>query len=377
MKSLACAFALLIIAGSALAEQPFTRTILSVTGQFIAPESRGGHKPRGISALACAQPTPDGARECLTINDEELGGEIAILDGDTLTPTPQTIDVVRDNDDGSDVRGTLRVPDCPDKKRNRFGEVDGEGAAIADGFVYVSSSHSCSGEGKYKPSSYLLSRVRMASETQFIAKDTQATSAGKIGHQVERTWRLADALLASDVKDAFGKKKDDGTNIEGIAVANGLLYAGLRTPSLDGNAIIITAPVSGLFAPGDAPLDPVSVRTFRVPLGPDIGIRDMAKLAGDDLLILSGPTRIQTDVPYRLWRADRTKLDAPPVLLATVPDARNDPGSPRGKGYGGDTLKVEAVAVLAQDETRLTVLLMVDNIDEGWPTRLEIALPKR
>ena len=362
-----CAFG-----GFAAAAENFSRTLLSVTGQFIAPESRQGNKPRGISGLACAQPTPDGARQCLTINDEELGGEIAILDGDTLTPMPQTIDIVRDGDDGADVRGTLHVPDCPDK-RTKYGEVDGEGAAIADGFAYVASSHSCSGEGKYKPSSYLLSRVRMASDTQFVADDAPAGEPLK----AERSWRLADALLASDVKDAFGKKKNDGTNVEGIAVADGLLYAGLRTPPLDGNAVVITAPINGLFAPGDGPLDPARVRTYRVPLGPGTGIRDMATLSGDGLLILSGPTHIQTDVPYRLWLADRTKLEAPPVLLATLPDARTDPGSPRGKGYGGDMLKPEAVAVLSQDDTRLTVLVMHDNIDEGWPTRLEITLPKR
>ena len=369
VRSVVCLHA---FCGIAAAEETFSRTLLSVTGQFIAPESRQGNKPRGISGLACAQPTPDGARECLTINDEELGGEVAILDGDTLTPTPQTIDIVREGDDGADIRGTLHVPGCPDK-RTKYGEVDGEGAAIADGFVYVASSHSCSGEGKYKPSSYLLSRVRMASETQFVARDAPADTPQK----AERSWRLADALLASDVKDAFGKKKDDGTNVEGIAVADGLLYAGLRTPPLDGNAVVITAPVSGLFAPGDGVLDPARVRTYRVPLGEGAGIRDMATLSGDGLLILSGPTRIQTDVPYRLWLADRTKLAVPPLLLATLPDARTDAGNPRGKGYGGDMLKPEAVAVLSQDDARLTVLIMHDNIDEGWPVRLEITLPKR
>ena len=360
------AIGLLAFASATLADQPFTRTILSVTGQFIAPESRQGDKPRGISGLACAQPKPDGARECLAINDEERGGEVAVLDGDTLTPTPQTIDIVRDNDDGSDVRGTLRVPACPDR-RTTFGEVDGEGMAIADGYVYVASSHSCSGKGKYEPSSFLLARARMSMPTAFAAPDKTP--------QIERTWRLADALLASDVKNAFGRKKDDGTNIEGVAVANGLLYAGLRTPPLDGKAVIVTAPIGGLFAPGAEPLPPESVRTFRVPLGVGEGIRDLAALDGDGLLILSGPTHIQTDVPYRLWRADRTKLEDAPTLLATLPDARNDTGAPRGKGYGGDILKAEAVAVLAQEAGKLTLLVMYDNIDEGWPTRIEIALP--
>ena len=142
-------------------------------------------------------------------------------------------------------------------------------------------------------------------------------------------------------------------------------------------AVIITAPIDRLFAPGQAPLDPASRETFRVPLGVGGGIRDLAALAGDGLLILSGPTHIQTDVPYRLWLADRARLSDPPLFLAVIAPLPDHAGiSPKGRGYGGDMPKAEAVTVLEQSADTLTVLVMYDNVDEGWPTRLTVRLPR-
>ena len=137
------------------------------------------------------------------------------------------------------------------------------------------------------------------------------------------------------------------------------------------------APLDRLFAPGQAPLDPRSVETFRVPLGVGSGIRDLAALSGNGLLILSGPTHIQTDVPYRLWLADRARLSDPPLFLAVIAPLPDHAGiSPKGRGYGGDMPKAEAVTVLEQSADTLTVLVMYDNVDEGWPTRLTVRLPR-
>ena len=87
------------------------------------------------------------------------------------------------------------------------------------------------------------------------------------------SWRLADALVASEAGAAYGKRKDDGTNIEGIAVADGLVYAGLRTPLLDNRAVILSPRLSiRLFAPGKTPLDAAFVKTFRIPLGLGSGV---------------------------------------------------------------------------------------------------------
>lgn len=339
-------------------------TVLSVSQHFFAPASDASGAPRGISGIVCAAAKPDGLRECLVANDEEAFLERVLLSPATFTPTGRVISLAPKDDSG--IVGTARVAACPVRSDDSFGKPDTEGLALADGYVYAVGSHSCSGGGKYRPSSFLLSRFRMAGAGTLDAAGT-----------VERSWRLADMLVASDVGAAYGKKKDDGTNVEGVAVADGLVYAGLRTPLLDNHVVIVTAPVAQLFAPGIAPLDPSVVRTYRMPLGPGSGIRDLAALEGGRLLILSGPTHIQTDVPYRLWLADRARLNDPPLFLANVTPQEDDAGqSPKGRGYGGDRPKAEAIAVLEQGADTISVLVMYDNVDEGWPTRMTIRLPK-
>lgn len=348
------------------AQRVWRSTVLAVSQPFSAPASDKDDKPRGISGVACAKPLIDGTRECVVANDEETFLEIVMLSDDVVRPTGRTVSLT--GPPGAGIGGTARVANCPTPDDSRgLGKPDTEGLALDGGFVYAAGSHSCSGGGRYRPASFLLSRYRVGNAF---------SAAG--GGAVQQSWRLADALLASGVASAYGKKKDDGTNIEGIAVADGVLYAGLRTPTLDGQAVIVSAPVAELFAPGSAPLDSNSVTTVHFPLGVGSGIRDLAALPGGGLLILSGPTHSQPEVPYRLWRADRARLSAPPIFLATVEPTPDHTGArPKGRGYGGDVPKAEAVAVLDQTADRLTVLVMYDNVDEGWPTRMTIDLPKR
>ena len=158
--------------------------------------------------MTCLGKAGDAKRECFVINDEETFGEVAILTDDGLKPTGKVLQFTRKGESGEGVLGTVRDPKCGDE--GKFGELDGEGVGRAGDYIYVVSSHSCSGGGKYKPSSYLLVRFKPASLNSFIGDTPPA---------VERTWRVADALLASEVKSAYGDKKGKGTNIEGIAIA--------------------------------------------------------------------------------------------------------------------------------------------------------------
>ena len=200
---------------SSAADAPVV-TRLKVTGQFKAPASDKDGKPRGISGMACLGKAADASRECLVINDEERFGEIVTVTKEGVTATGKTIGFVEKNEAGKDVRGEAQDPNCKDNgvvaKPGKFDELDGEGIAIVGDTVYVASSHSCTGGGKYKPSSFLLVRFKANSATSFKGEPPPV---------LERSWRLADVLLGSDVKEvreAYGKPKGAGTNIEGIAV---------------------------------------------------------------------------------------------------------------------------------------------------------------
>ena len=73
-------------------------------------------------------------------------------------------------------------------------------------------------------------------------------------------------------------------NIEGIAVVDGRLYAGLRTPNVGGDILIVSVPVDALFAAGDKPLPAEVIRASKeqeIRLhfdNPNRGIRDLAAL---------------------------------------------------------------------------------------------------
>ncbi|MGH6751440.1 MAG: DUF3616 domain-containing protein, partial [Bradyrhizobium sp.] len=308
--------AMVFTAGQSSAADTPVVTKIGVPVEFKAPNSKEDGKPRGISGMACLGKPADASRECLVINDEERFGEIATLTTNVLKASGQTIDFVEKGEKGDDVLGKANDPKCRDEagkvEKGKFNELDGEGVAIAAGFVYVASSHSCSGGGKYKPSSYLLVRFKADSATSFMGASKPI---------VERSWRLADVLLGSDISNvsgAYGRPKGVGTNIEGIAVIDGRLYAGLRTPTGSSEAYIVSAPVEALFAKGSDPLDAKLVESFKVELGADTGIRDLAATPSGRLLILAGPSVEQAGVEYKLWLLEKRPAGVAKKFLSTV-----------------------------------------------------------
>jgi hypothetical protein len=342
------------------AAEPVVVTKVKMTGQFKAPSSDKDGKPRGISGMACLGKASDASRECFVINDEERFGEIARLTKDGLVATGKTIDFVEKGETGKGVRGVARNPMCGGvEDASKFDELDGEGVAIAGNWAYVASSHSCSGGGKYKPSSFLLVRFKVKGGT-FKGKTL-----------VERSWRLADVLLAGELKAFYGKPKGEGTNIEGIAVIGDRLYAGLRTPVNSNESFIVGAPVDDLFAadPKDHPQglkDGVAIKPIKVELGANTGIRDLAALRNGRMLILSGPTDEQADVAYKLWLLDKPVSGKARDLNVTITTPT--------QGKDGKRAKAETVTVLDETPDRLKVLVLYDNIDEGEPTQYDISL---
>ena len=273
-----------------LAQSATTGTTVPVLAKYTAPESEKGGKARGISGMGCLGRPGDASRECLVINDEETSGEIAVLTEKGLTPTGRLVLFTPKKEPTTDVRGSEEPAACG--ATGKFGELDGEGVAVAEDYAYVIGSHSCTSGGKYKASSFLLVRFKLASTNAFI---------GATPPEVERTWRGADMLLMSDeVGSAYGKPKGHGTNIEGIAVVGDTLYAGLRAPVTNGMAYIVSARVDDLFAPGHERLKSVAHKPIKLPLGDNTEIRDLAPLQNGSLLILSGPTGSERG-DYKIW----------------------------------------------------------------------------
>jgi hypothetical protein len=341
-----------------LAEPATTGTTVPVLGKYTAPESDKDNKPRGISGMGCLGRPGDASRECLVINDEETSGEVAVLTKGGLTPTGKLVLFTSKKGPATDVRGTEQPAACGDT--GKFGELDGEGVAVTKDYAYVIGSHSCTGGGKYKASSYLLVRFKPASANTFV---------GTTPPVVERTWRGADMLLLSDdVGSAYGKPKGLGTNIEGLAVIGDTLYAGLRAPVTDGTAYIVSARVDDLFAPGHERLKSVAQKPIKLSLGANIGIRDLAALDNGGLLILSGPAGSNRG-EYKIWHLPAPLNSSQPALLTGVTTTA-EPKDP------AEEPKAESITVIDQAADKVTVVVNYDNIGEGAPATYEIQLSR-
>jgi Protein of unknown function (DUF3616) len=355
--SLSATFAVVVLlsADACLAQAVSFGTPIDVKEKYTAPASEADSKPRGISGMACLGAAGDEKRQCLVINDEETFAEIAIFKDGSLTPTGKKLRIVESGEAGDSIVGAQRNPGCGNKgkpgKAGKFSEIDGEGVAVSQGYVYIASSHSCSGGGKYKPSSYLLSRARLAGPDAFPHGKSAV---------VERSWRGADMLFHSDAGGAFGEPKEVGTNIEGVAVIGEYLYAGLRTPVSGSSAFLIRAPVEALFAPGTAPLSGDLVKTRSLMLGADTGVRDLAALADGSLLILAGPSLSQ-DVDYKIWHLPNPVWTSQPTALVVV----------KTKAKAEEKPKAESLTVIEQSGKSVVVVVNYDNINEGAPARHE------
>jgi hypothetical protein len=116
--------------------------------------------------------------------------------------------------------------------------------------------------------------------------------------------RLTGALEDDPHLGAFLKipSKDNGFDVEGLAVADERIYVGLRGPVLRGWAVVLELrPTEGegedlLLAPVDGE---ARYRKHFLDLG-GLGVRDILA-HGDDLLLLAGPT-MDLDGPVRVYR---------------------------------------------------------------------------
>lgn len=222
----------------------------------------------------------------------------------------------------------LRLP-VPPHDRADVDEVDVEGLDYQDGYLWLVGSHSLkrtkpklkdgakkaqeqiaqvSGDGNR----YLMARIPVVERdgTYSLTKKDQR-------HGKERTAaQLHGHKMGNDLMEALGDDehlgpflgipgKDNGFDIEGLAVAGDRLLLGLRGPVLRGWAVILEVELKE---------DPTQSSILRLKsIGPNdrryrkhflhlggLGIRDLC-VQGSDLLILAGPT-MNLDGPVTIFR---------------------------------------------------------------------------
>ena len=235
------------------------------------------------------------------------------------------------------------------------GEIDLEALARDGDMIYAAGSHSRVRPKIKKSDDYAairrkLTEINLEPTRDLIAR-FQLNTAGEVG-PVE-TISLRKAIAASPELKPFADLpgKENGVDIEGIAVRDGKLYVGFRSPVLRANYV------------------PVMVTQFEQPEQADIrfvnldglGIRDLATTA-DGFLILAGPPA-EGPGNYEVfaWNGHDCLKGATPQgrcqRLGEFPPLEGKP---------------EGLTVRAETPDAYEVLLVSDGAKNGQPTRYRV-----
>jgi Protein of unknown function (DUF3616) len=308
---------------------------------------------KDVSGAACVR-VKDDLRRCIVAVDEGFAADLVTLQGTTL----------RQDD-------TIRL--VPEE----FKELDAEAAAYdpATASFYVIGSH---GRGRHdcadNPGSFRLLRFPVDAKSgelkfdhkskladpKWVAKEI-VTAKTSIRQAMENSKELAKYVDKCLGTKPSSKKKGDfeeaqGVNIEGLAILDTHLYAGLRGPVVGDSAFLIRFNRDAVFDTEQA-----KGETVAVALGKGNGVRDLAAVPGG-LLILSGPEDDEIGAPSIYFFEPQAGTA---TCLGTLPAL-----SPKGKP--------EALLVLenAPDAASHTLLVLSDSAENGIPTQFTVRRQK-
>jgi hypothetical protein len=226
--------------------------------------------------------------------------------------------LVRSSDGDYRQQDSIVLGDHFDLPQGSSGEMDIEGLAIDGDFLWITGSHSLKRD---KPDLSSDDNARALDELEDIDRDANRYFLGRLplvagrggvhrpARSGERSGKDGPACLKMSRKgrNALTKVlhrdrhlapsvsmpcKENGFDIEGVAVEGGRVFLGLRGPVLSGWAVVVELKL-GASKPGRLKLRKLGSKGRRyrkhfLPLQ-GLGIRDL-RFDGDDLLVLAGPT---------------------------------------------------------------------------------------
>ncbi len=222
----------------------------------------------------------------------------------------------------------FRVAEFIDLPAPEDEEIDIEGIEYSDDYLWIVGSHSWKRKKpkpdkshikniqrlakiESEPNRYILARIPLVKgelqkscphpkdpKVQLTAAKLQLTESENVLMEVLKNDPHLGFFVTAKIPG-----KDNGFDIEGIAVYQNRIFLGLRGPVLRGWAVILEIQVE-LSQAGELTLKPIAqedqcYKKHFVFLN-GLGIRDL-HLAGEDLLILAGPT-MDLDGPVQVYR---------------------------------------------------------------------------
>lgn len=288
----------------------------------------------------------------------------------------------------------LKLPVPPPSDAEDIEEADVEGIAVSEGYLWLVGSHSLK---RVKPreddsarkgvkrlatvssdgNRFLLARIPVVDEAdgQTLAKEVEDEGGMRTAallHGDDTGNDLTRALAQDPHLQAFLAipGKDNGFDIEGLAIVGERVLLGLRGPVLRGWAVILE------ILPKQVDGDPARLQLGS--LGPDkqpflkhflhldgLGIRDLC-VHGDDLLILAGPT-MDLDGPVAIfrWLGGAHPARNGLVLREACPSVG---AVPFGQGADKGTDHAEGMCLCSADGWEGPAVLVV--YDAASPSRL-------
>lgn len=303
-------------------------------------------KSKDISGIACASDAGF-PRSCLVVDDEAQGAQVLMVKermGEAGAPVHLIDDAVG----------------------GKLVELDGEGVGYSEGAFYVIGSH---GRPRHEDGSDRNWEDAKTKASRRIFRIRLAPTAGGADQpqaQIVPSSELPRFIMMwPELKQAFDRPlADNGLTIEGVAVRNGRLYAGMRGPVLeDGKAAVLSVPLDALFDGKQGKSELMKMDLGTDASGARRGVRDLASF-GDGFLVLAGPEidppkgRAVATGDYSIYAATSTGV----TRLADL------------KGYGAE-IKPEALLPLDTANGRIRALILFDGADEGGGKIIEFSAP--
>ena len=318
----------LLLAGSGCAEkEPAGDVATGAPGrvEFVESFSFRGRvlEDKDLSGIACISP-----KRCLIGADEGAAVQVVALSREDRT-----------------LRVLATVPLLGSSE-----EMDIEAIAAEGDCYYIAGSHGVAkNSGVRQPSRYTICRLR-ADPTTGLPADGAAVTVGSLAAILEN-----DATLGPHFARPLQQK---GVNIEGLAVREGRLFVGLRSPNLDGDAFVVEVAADDVFAKATQP----AYTLHRLKLGRGLGIREIVA-AREGFLLIAGnagsepsnayPQAVDYEKGrgYSLFRWSGVGRDV--EKIGPIP---NPPG------------KAEAMTILDEGPDHTTVLILFDGPKGGAPS---------
>jgi hypothetical protein len=316
-----------------------------------------GNEATNISGVSCL--APEGSKHvCLVIDDQGRLAQAATIDGSRFKGGGK-IKLFDKVGPPADIVGKAPVLDNCSEKAAKFKDMDGEAVAHYKQDFYIVGSHGCSrNSNKFRTSSFILARVPDVVVAKVAAGDPKSTDESG---PIATSFRLSEALLVSPhAKELFSQDlmTKNGLNIEGVAVVEGKLYAGLRGPVINKKAYLIEVDLDTLFDVGRTISLGTEVREIELDFLDGRGIRDLAVLEDGRLIVLSGPAQADA-MSFALHSFDpKNGVSKPVAELGDVPSGA----------------KAEGIHVLAQEPSKLEAVIVFDGPKSGGARRYSIEL---